>query len=254
MELTKNVDSLVGQITNLLCLDRIIETILVDDSVGSIEVSKTVKEVDSIRHITQNIDYKLKCTRLLIKSNEKLNLNLIISDLDDETITQNSSLCECIAKNTNNIFSKEFAKFKSTIKNEINFNNQGFFKKMFNKMKVSDILKKIEEISSNCSWVVIPKHLVYIFEDRNNFIPNESQQKRVIHYLGIYKNITVYVNPDQKESTMYFGSYDALTLIINKNLQVSDMKTLSETYTETKSMCVDYLFLENKPLVSLTIL
>jgi len=254
MVLVENTDSLVGQVTNLLCLDRIIETILVEESIGTIEVCKTVRETDSIRHITQNIDYKLKCTRLLIKSNDKLNLNLIISDLDDQTITQNSPLCECIARNTNNIFSKQFLKFKSTVKHEIKFKNQGFLKSIFNKVKVSDILNKIDEISVNSSWLIIPKHLVYIFSGKNNFIPNELPEKRIIHYFGMYKNLTVYVNPDQKESTMYFGSYDCLTLIINKNLQISDIKTLSETYTETKSMCVDYLFLENKPLVSLTIL
>lgn len=254
MELVENTDSLVGQITNLLCLDRIIETILVEDSTGCIEVSKTIKQTDSIRHITENIDYKLKCTRLLIKSNDKLNLNLIISDLDEQTITQNSPLCECIARNTNNIFSKEFARFKSTIKHQIVLNQKNFFKKLFNRVKISDVLTKIDEISTNSSWVIIPQQLVYIFNNKTNFILNESEKKKVIHYFGIYKNLTVYLNPDQKDPTMYFGSYESLTLIINKNLQVSDIKTLSETYTESKSMCVDYLFLENKPLVSLTII
>lgn len=253
MELTEKVDSLVTQITNLLCLDRIIETIVVEESVGSIEVSKTIKDTDSIRHITQNIDYKLKCTRLIIKSNDSTSLNLVISDLGEQTITQNSPLCECIARNTNNIFSKEFAKFKS-IKHEINLNKQSFFKRLFNKIKVKDVVEKIDEISITSSWAIIPKHLLYIFYSKDNFIPNESESKKIIYYFGIYKNLTVYVNPDQKESTMYFGSYESLTLIINKNLQISDVKTLSETYTETKSMCVDYLFLENKPLVSLTII
>ena len=254
MELIDRVDSLVGQITDLLCLDRIIETILVNESVGTIEVCKTIKETDSIRHIKQNIDFKLKCTRLLIKSNDKLNLNLIISDLDDQTITQNLPLCECIARNTNNIFSKEFSKLKSTIKHEINFTKQSFFKKILNPTKVKNILEKIDEISVSSSWVIIPNNLKYLFEKNEKFITNETEQKRIIHYFGRYRHLSIYVNPDQKESTMYFGSYDSLTLIINKNLQIDDLKTLSETYTDTKSMCVDYLFIENLPLNSLSII
>ena len=254
MELVDKSYSLVSQITDLLCLDRIIQTILVDDSNGTIEISKTIKDSDSLRHITENIDYKLKCTRLLIKSNEKLNLNLIISDLDDQTITENSPLCECIARNTNNIFSKEFAKFKNTIRHEINLSKRNFFKKILSPIKTKDILNKIDQISNNNSWVIIPNNLKYLFYKNENFIINESEQKRIIHYFGRYNHLSVYINPDQKESTMYFGSYDCLTLIINKNLEINDLKTLSETYTQTKSMCVDYLFLETQPLTSLTII
>lgn len=254
MELIDKTDSLVGQITDLLCLDRIIQTILVDESNGTIEISKTIKDLDSLRHITENIDYKLKCTRLLIKSNHESNLNLIISDLDDQTITENSPLCECIARNTNNIFSKEFSKFKNTIKHQINLTNRNIFQKILNPIKIKDVLNKIDQISSNSSWVIIPNNLKYLFYKNSHFIINESEQKRIIHYFGRYNHLSVYVNPDQKESTMYFGSYDCLTLIINKNLQINDLKTLSETYTQTKSMCVDYLFLETQPLTSLTII
>jgi len=204
MDLTDKIDSLIEQVSNLNCLNQIIETILVDDSTGSIESFKTIKDVDSIRHIKEDINYKLKTTRLLIKSNLLMDNTLVISDIDEETISNNSCIFECIAKNTNNIFAKEFFNLKKLEKHELSFFKQPFLKKIF--------------------------------------------------LFGKYKDLNVWVNPDQKAQTIYFGKYDSLTLIINKNLKINDLKCFNDTYQLNKSISVEYLFIENLPISSLTLI
>lgn len=254
MDLMDKIDSLIEQVASLNCLNQIIETILVDESIGSIESFKTIKEVDSIRHIKEDINFKLKTTRLLIKSNLKMDNNLIISDIDEQTISNDSSICDCVARNTNNIFAKEFFNLKNTDKHQIKFFEQSFFKKVFNRIEEKDLFDKIEQIGSTHSWIIIPNILKPLFLKNKNFVKSEGEDSKIIFNLGKFKNLNVWVNPDQKVPNIYFGRYDSLTLIINKNLRIDDLKTFSDTYQLGKSMSVDYLFLENQPLSVLTIL
>lgn len=252
MELIDNPQTLIEQITNLTRLNQIIETVVVNESIGTIEVSKTIKEVDSIRQINEEISYKLKTTRLLIRSNQEK--SLVISDTDDQTITKNSKLCDCIARNTNMIFSKECSKLKNAIKYNINYFSQSLFKKIFNKTKKKDVFDLIDQIGEKYSWVAIPLQFKNLFDDDKNFFKSETEDQRIIHIYGRYKNLSIYVNVDQSQPTMYFGKYDSLTLIINKNFLISDIKTLSEIYTEGKNISIEYLFIENQPISSLTII
>jgi hypothetical protein len=239
--------SLIEQITSLSSLDQIIETILVDDKTGTIEIFKTIKDVDSVRNITDNIEYKLKSTRLIIKSDENYNKNIIISDIDSETIRNNKSLYDCIARNTNNIFAKEFSKLKNTINHQINYFNQGFFKKLLNKTTKEDFLNKTKELSQGYSWLIIPKNLIELFTI------DGREPDSLIYNLGRFEDLNVYVNPDQIDSKIYFGNYSSLTLIINKNLETKEIKTNSTTYTKGISMEVNYLVIENSPITVLEV-
>jgi hypothetical protein len=254
MDLTDKIDSLIEQVSNLNCLNQIIETILVDDSIGSIESFKTIKDVDSIRHIKEDINFKLKTTRLLIKSNLLMDNTIVISDIDEETISNNSCIFECIAKNTNNIFAKEFFNLKKLEKHELSFFKQPFFKKIFSPVTEKDVFNKIDQIGSNYSWIIIPNIFKSFFINNKDFTTQDYSDKKIIHNFGKYKDLNVWVNPDQKAQTIYFGKYDSLTLIINKNLKINDLKCFNDTYQLNKSISVEYLFIENLPISSLTLI
>jgi len=247
MDLLVDNQSLIEQITSLSSLDQIIETILVEDNTGKIKVFKTIKDDDSIRNITDTIEYKLKSTRLIIKSDENYNKNIIISDIDTETIRNNKSLYSCLSRNTNNIFAKEFEKLKNTINHKINYFNQGFFKKLLNKTTKEDVLKKIKELSQGYSWLIIPNNLSFLFPiNKNNY-------ELLIHNFGKFEGLNVYLNPDQTDSKIYFGNYSSLTLIVNKNLETKEIKTNSTTYTKCVSMQANYLVIENSPITVLEV-
>ena len=243
--------SFVEQVTTLSSLDQIIETILVDDKIGTIEIFKTIKDVDSVRNITDKIEYKLKSTRLIIKSDDSFNKNIIISDIDSETIRNNKSLCDCVARNTNNIFAKEFGKLKNTVNHKINYFNQGLLKKVFNQTTKKYLVEKIQQLSNGHSWLIIPKKLVDFFVEIG--VSKLNKNGSLIYNLGKFENLNVYVNPDQIDSKIYFGNYESLTLIINKNLETKEIKTNSTTYTKGISMEVNYLLIENSPITVLEV-
>ncbi len=255
----KKMDSLVDnqsfieQVTTLSSLDQIIETILVDDKIGTIEIFKTIKDVDSVRNITDKIEYKLKSTRLIIKSDDSFNKNIIISDIDSETIRNNKPLCDCVARNTNNIFAKEFSKLKNTIDHRINFFNQGFLKRIFNQTTNQDLFEKIQLLSNGHSWLIIPQKLVDFFVEIVIPQPHQTESCSLIYNLGKFDNLNVYVNPDQMESKIYFGNYESLTLIVDKNIDTKEIKTNSTTYTKGVSIEVNYLLIENSPITVLEV-
>jgi hypothetical protein len=243
----------IEQVTNLYSLNQIIETILVDENQGSINVQKTVKLGDSVKVINEDINYKLESTRLIIKSDNEFTQNIVISDIDIETIMNNKSLCECIARNTNNIFGKEFSKFKDTINHTINYFNQGFLQKIFNKTKNEEVISKIEELSRGNSWMIIPQKFVEIFRNSSKFQENKVENPSLIYNFGSIDDYQVYLNPNQRESKIYFGNYDSITLLVNRNLSTEDLKTNSSTYTQSMNMGVNYLFIQNRPLSVLEI-
>ena len=243
----------IEQVTNLYSLNQIIETILVDENQGSINVQKTVKLGDSVKVINEDINYKLESTRLIIKSDSEFTQNIVISDIDIETIMNNKSLCDCIARNTNNIFAKEFSKFKDTSNQTINYFNQGFLQKIFNKTKNEQVVSKIEEIAKGNSWMIIPQKFVEIFRSSSKFQENKVENPSLIYNFGNIGDYQIYLNPNQRESKIYFGNYDSITLLVNRNLSTEDLKTNSSTYTQSMNMGVNYLFIQNRPLSVLEI-
>jgi len=243
----------IEQVTSLSSLDQIIETIIVDTNEGSISVEKIQKNGDSVKIINEKIDYKLHSTKLIIKSNSEFTKNIIISDIDTETIINNKPLCDCVARNTNNIFAKEFSKLKNTLNYSIEFFKQGFFKKLFSKTKPDHVISKIEEIGKGHGWIIIPKKLVQLFQNSPKFENNNIDCGSVIHNFGSLGDINVYLNPNQIDSKIYFGNYDSLTLLVNRNIKIEENKTLSPTYTKAINMEVNYLFIQNRPITILDI-
>jgi hypothetical protein len=251
MDILIDNSTLVEQIANLSSLNQIIETIIVDDNDGSIKINKTIKDSNSIKNIDEEISYNLKSTRLIIKTDDELVNNIVISDIDRETIVKNRPICECISKNTNNIVSREFRKLSNVQHYKINFFNQSFFKKLFNPINHKEVFEKIKELAKNNSWMIIPPTLMDLFENESTFQKIEAECESIIHQFGHLENVNVFMNPDQKENCIYFGSYESLTLIVNKNLTTKEIKTNSTTYTKGLSMEVNYLLIENKPITVL---
>ena len=251
MDTLNDNPTLVNQITNLSSLNQIIETIIVDENIGSIKINKTIKDSNSIKSIDEEISFNLKSTKLIIKSDDQLINNIVIFEIDKDTIINNKPICECISKNTNNIISREFNKLLNIHKQTINFSNRGFFKKLFYPNDYKSIFKKIKECSVGNSWMIIPKTLTKIFEKNPLFIETEFDCEFIIHRMGLLEDISVFINPDQKENCIYFGNYESLTLIINKNLTIKEIKTNSTTYTSAISMEVNYLLIENTPITVL---
>jgi len=253
------MDTLIGnptfveQVTNLSSLNQIIETIIVDNNIGSIRINKTVKDSDMIRNINEEINYNLKSTRLIIKYDEQLMNSIVISDIDQQTIINDKSLCECVARNTNNILSKELSKLKKVNLHKLNYFNQNFFKKVFSPTSQDKLFKQISDCSKGYSWMIIPSSLKDLFTNNKNFIKSDMGVKPIIHFIGCLDEVNVFLNPNQKESKIYFGNYESLTLIVNKNLSINEVKTNSTTYTKGISMEVNYLLIENSPLTVLEI-
>ena len=244
-------ETLIEQINNLSSLSSIIETILVDDSVGNFDFTKTVKKDDKIVNISEKIFYKLKSTRLLIKSDKEFQNNIIISDIDDQIITNNRPLCECVARNTNIIFAKEFNRLKLTEQHKLKYWNNNFLEKLFNFNRDKKLQNTISTLSKGFSWIMVPKSLTSFFEKNENFEKNNIECENLIHLFGKLDTLNVFLNPDQKESKIYFGNFESLILIINKNLELKDVKTISNTFTNSTSMTVQYTIIENTPIRSL---
>lgn len=246
---TDNPITPIEQITTLSSLDQIIETILVDDKKGSINVEKTIFESNAVKSINHKIDYTLKSTRLIIKYDDNFKKNIIISDIDSETIMNDKKICECVTRNTNNIISKELLKLKSTTITKCKFFTKSFIDKIFNIHSKDSILEKIKEISHNKSWIIISK-AIYDSLIKEQIIDG-SELKDLITNVGSIFNCHVYVNPDQKESRIYFGNYNSLTLIVKKQLSMDEINTHSTTYPKGTCMEVNYLLIENEPLCCL---
>ena len=247
-------ETLIEQINNLSSLNTIIETILVDNSVGNFDLIKTVKEGEKIINISDKIFYKLKSTRLLIKSDKDFKNSIIISDIDDQIITNNKPLCECVARNTNIIFAKEFNRLKSTEHNSMKFWNESFFSKLFSPSKEKRLESIILEMSKGFSWIIIPRSITKFFEKNTNFEKNSVECENLIHLFGKFHCLNVFVNPDQKEQKIYFGNFESLILIINKNLELKENKTISNTFINSTSMTVEYSIIEKSPIRSLELL
>jgi hypothetical protein len=238
-------ETLLNKISSLTVINQLVETIYVDESIGQIEVSKTNKDNNVVRHIVEKLDYKLKSHRLLIKSHKGNEDSIIISDLPNTpTISSNKPICQCVSSDINQIFTSEIKSFKNTQKFKYNFFKQNLFKKMFKKNTEHNLVDYILELGKDCSWVIVPPFIFDIIKDSEWFDANNYRSESLIYNSGkLSDDINVYVNPDEDESVIYFGNYDSISIIINRNIKEDTLKTAS-FYKEGKSIVVDYLFLE----------
>jgi hypothetical protein len=140
-------------------LNRIVTTILVNDSQGRIEVTEVVKSKNGFKDITNSTKYNLK----------KQKISLVHSVIFDV---------------------REFAEVSS-----IKFFNINLFQRIFYNRK-KKLLKKIEELRKNASWVIIPDSLTETFCKIDDLF--------------------VLVNTDTSERKVIFGNYDSFDVIINQ--------------------------------------
>jgi hypothetical protein len=240
--LIQTSDSLLKRISSLTVINQLVETIYVDDSIGQIEVDKTIKDNNVVRHIVEKLDYKLKSHRLIIKSHKGNEDSIIISDLPNTpTISSNKPIC--VSSDINNIFTSEIKSFKNTQKFKYKFFNQGLFKKIFKKNTEHNLVDHILDLGKDCSWIIMPPFILDIIKDSEWFDANNYISESLIYNSGKLSDMNVYVNPNEDESVVYFGNYDSISIIINKNIKEDILKTAS-FYKEGKSIVVDYLFLE----------
>jgi hypothetical protein len=254
MEQVTEQTSIVKQITNLSVFKKLMETILVDKSEGSIVVTEVVKDNNIIKQISNKIDFKLKSTRLIVKTNDQELHNVIITDLpSDQTIFTNKPICDCATRNVNTIFSNELENLKNTELHKINYFKQNFFSKIFRRMSNSKLEKEIDRLSEKSSWMIISENLMCEFKKFKLFTENNTEPDKFIHLVGKFGEVNVFVNPNEKKTKIYFGNYDSLTLIANENVSTEKVKCLSQTYPNSVEVKIDFLFIENKPLKCLDI-
>ena len=243
---TTTETNLIQKISNLSVINQIVETIYVGDAVGKIEVSKTIKENNVVRNVSEDIEYKLKPHRLIIKSHKKHNSTVIISDLpNSKTIIDNKSICHCLSSDINNIFISELKSFKSTQKSTYRFFNQNFLTKLFKKNTKVDLVSQIINLGEDCSWAILPRFIFDIIKDSEWFDATNMVSESIIFNAGRLDDLNIYINPDEDESMIYFGSYDSITIIINKNIREDELKSASSFRKEDKSIIIEYLFIEN---------
>ena len=242
---TATETNLIQKISNLSVINQIVETIYVDDTIGKIEVSKTIKENDVVRNVSEDIEYKLNPHRLIIKNHKKHNSTVIISDLpNSKTIIDNKPVCHCLSSNINNIFISELKSFKSTQKLTYRFFNQNFLMKLFKKNTKVDLVEQIISLGTDCSWAILPRFIFNVIKDSEWFDATNMISESIIFNAGRLDDLNIYVNPDENESMVYFGNYDSITIIINKNIKEDELKS-GNFHKEGKSIVIEYLFIEN---------
>jgi hypothetical protein len=237
-----NKESLIQRITDLTVLNRLVETIWVDSSQGQIETTNVVKEGDDVKNLIDIINFKLKSHRLIVKNRK--GDNIVISDLPrPKTISKNKPVCICASTDVNKVFISELKSFKNIQKRNFKYFNQSILKRLINPNKDSDLVKCIMDYGSDCSWIIVPTFINQILSDSEWFDSKHEISESLIYHAGHLGDLSVYVNPDEEESTVYFGNYDSITIIINKNIQLEEYKSLSYDNSDM-IMVVDYLFIE----------
>lgn len=254
MELVEDKTLIFEEITKLTSLNEFIETIFVEDPKGTLKLSKTLCKEGKIVNISKDIYYKLKSTRLTIKSCNLFEGKIMISDLvkEDNTIGIGKSKCECITKNVGNMFSLEFSNFQNLKIQTFNLFKQNILKKIFNPNTEEKLLKKIIEMSNGKSWVLIPENLTYLFDSVENFKKMERIQKKLIFPIGKLNETIVYVNSEEI-AKVYFGNYDSITLILGKELKVEKLKSIKDNFQDVTRITIDYEFFQNEEISCLQI-
>ena len=244
MILTEPTHDILLRLKELTIINQLVDTHFVSDKVGKIEISKVIKEYDSVRNISESIDYKLKSHRIQHKKNKE-GLNIIISDITcGQTLNHDEKICQCISKNINQIFLKELKSFKQTQKFTFNFFNQNWLQKTFFRKNETHLIDEILKVGQNSSWMIVPDFILDIMKDSEWFESNTVENESIIHRVGKLSNIDVFVNPIQEESFICYGNYDSILLLINKNIEEKDVKSTGFE-VESKSYTVNYLFIEN---------
>ena len=246
--------SILESISKLTVINQLVETIYVDNSVGEIEVSKTIREGLAFKHTSENIQYKLKSHRFIIKFNKKDQSTIIISDSksNNRNTISSDSIQKCMSTDINGIFTSELESFKNIKKYKYKFFNRNVFAKLMNPKSEHNLIDNIISVGNDCSWVIVSPLLFEIIKDSELFESNNIETESIIYNAGKLEGINVYVNPAENRSIAYFGNYDSITIIINKNIREESIKTTS-FQKEGKLVYIDYIFIESGLVRSLDI-
>jgi len=251
---TDQEENIINKISKITVVNQLVETIYVEESVGSIETTNTVKEGHIVREITERIDYKLKPHRLIVKTQKSSNNHLVISDVPkNNTIFTNKCICECASIAVNRTFISELKSSKKIVKSTFKFFRQNLLKKIFNKNTDDNLVKSILDFGHDCSWMIVPAFIFDIIKESEWFTEFENNSKSLIRKEGKLGEINVYLNEDENDSIIYFANYDSITVVINNNIKIDSKPTVSKIYSEGKTVSVEYLFIENGLTKMLTI-
>lgn len=158
-------------------LNRIASTIIVNDSEGKIETSEVIKSKNGFRNITNSVKYSLK-------KNQSSLLNSVFTDI------------------------KLFAN-----KYQFRYYKLNFFQKIFsNKKKV--LLKNIDALSVDSSWIILPISLVNIIDSHQDFRANSNSIDNIL--IGFFDKKMLYKSPEVYSNEIIFGNYDSFDIIINQ--------------------------------------
>lgn len=234
---------ILSRLKKLSVINQLVDTHYVTNKTGQIEISRVVKEYDSVRNISETINYKLKSHRILHKKNNE-RLDIIISDLTcGQTINTNEKICSCISKNINQILMSELKLFKQTQISTFKFFHQNWFRKLFFKNDESKLIDTIISTGKNSSWIMVPNHIFDIISDSEWFEKDEFKSESIIHKVGKLSHLDVFINPNQEDSFVFYANYDSIMLLIDKDLQEKDIKSV-RLNIESKSYTLNYLFIE----------
>ena len=243
MILVENKHDILKRLKDLTIINQLVDTHFVENKNGEIEVSKVVKEYDSVRTISEVIKYKLKSHRIQHKKN-KDGLDIIISDIScGQTINKDEKICQCISKNINQIFISELKSFKQTQKYSFKYFSQNWIQKLLFKKTEFDLIDVIIQVGENTSWMIVPEFILDVIRDSEWFVENQVEATSIIHKVGKLSNIDIFLNPNQIDSFVYYGNYDSIMLLVDKNIEEKEVKS-SGFETESKAYTVNYLFIE----------
>jgi len=254
MTTTINQQHIIEKISTLTVAHQLVSTIFVDQSIGDIEIDRTHKVGNRVTHIKEVLHYKLSPHRFIIKNCKHSECNLIISDIPTfKTIEMNKCICETASYGFNQAFIMELRNSKNIIREKIDFFNQGFFRKIFNRVTESGLCSKILECSSGCSWMIVPDFIFEIFKKNDLFEEIECKSDFLFRNVGRMGGINVYLNTTELDPIIYFGNYDSITIILNKNIGISSARSMKPDMESDRIISVDYQFVENGLLKMLEI-
>lgn len=233
----------LNRLKKLSVINQLVDTHYVTNKVGQIEVSKVVKEYDSVRNISEKINYKLKSHRVVHKKS-KNGMDIIISDLTcDQTISPNENICSYISRNINQILMSEIKLFKNTQISTFKFFNKNWIDKLLNRNNETKLIDTIISTGKNSSWIMIPYHIFDIINGSEFFEKYKFKSESIIHKVGKLSHLDVFVNPNQEDSFVFYANYDSIMLLIDKNIHEKEIKS-GRLNIESKSYIVNYLFIE----------
>ena len=164
-------------------ISKYFQLILVGKSIGRIENTEVVKEGGSFKNIKKYINYNL----IDSKKENTLFFN-IIKDLEK---------CQDFEKSENQV---------------IKYFKLNLLQKIFLSDRKKRLIKKIQEMSKDISWLIVPKFIIEDFLKIKEFEPEISDDKLLFGFLN---NISIYMNPNITSKEIYFGNYNSFKVIVN---------------------------------------